>query len=141
MSSSPQAAMFVGSYTPMVGHIRHPRPGIPWKYIGRTMPRAGLTDEGFGNPFTERNSDDPVLDYDRLLEGSEVVLRRLPPAWREKVRWINEHLVDLLDCDLLCWCHTKPFLPTAENQDEWECHGDPLLLRVQALKTWPRGEA
>jgi hypothetical protein len=123
-------------WAPKVGHIRHPRPGVPWVYIGRTMPRLKgpdgqpVRDEGFGNPFKEgRNSTDPVNDYRMLLWGDADAMGRA--GWNAaKVAALNARLPRLLGRDLLCWCHKKPFAPSLVNADQWLCHGCPLRLAV-----------
>lgn len=98
-----------------VGHIRHPRPGRDFVYIGRTMNRFGLRDVGWGNPFRPGDGrGDPIDNYEAHVRRTPSLLRRLP---------------ELLGKDLLCWCK-KP-------GDEWaDCHGEAL---VKLLREWQAG--
>lgn len=72
-------------WTPVVGHIKHPpRSGVPYFYIGRTMPNQRgpmgepLFDRGAGNPLRlGKNSADPVADFILLLSGDTVVMARV----------------------------------------------------------------
>ena len=97
---------------PRVGYVLRPRPGIASIYIGRTMPRYKLRDQGWGNPFRLGiNSDDPVTDYNRWLDTQSELLARLP---------------ELAGRDLLCWCRKTGSEPTFP----FICHGDVLLTRL-----------
>ena len=101
--------------TPQVGHIRHPRPGVPYAYIGRTMNRFHLKDVGWGNPYRAGvNTADPVTAYDRYLDMHPELLARLP---------------ELVGKDLLCWCR-GPGMENDGTRLPWICHGDPILARV-----------
>lgn len=116
-----------GNHWPIVGHILYPRPGVPWTYIGRSMPRFRLRDEGWGNPFTRRNCVDPVGFYFDYLASRSDLLVRLP---------------ELVGRDLLCWCR-KPGMENdgSQRQFPWVCHGDPLMRRVHQWETEHRAEA
>ena len=103
--------------TPRVGHVRHPRVGVPSVYIGRTMLGQRLKDVGWGNPFRLGvNSDDPVADYAAYLDERPDLTIRMP---------------ELVGRDLLCWCRVGPLAEAPYGV----CHGDVLLERV---KRWER---
>ena len=82
-------------------------------YIGRAMPRRGLSSSRFANPFAigrdaETREDAMKLYRQRMLEA--------PPEFMEEVR-------ELKDKTLVCWC-----APEA-------CHGD-VLAAIADGKEW-----
>lgn len=124
---------------PMVGHIKRPRPGVPWAYVGRTMPghvgpdSKPLIDRGLGNPFIlGKNSDDPVGDYIAFLAGEKPV-----EGWDGMQRVVIAAILTTIGCDLLCWCHKEPVLLTPDP-DKWRCHGEvQLSVRRQWAEAHP----
>lgn len=84
-------------------------------YIGRAVPRKGLKASPWANPF-------PI---------SEEVSRELSIGWyrdwvngspEHSARWIREHVHELRDKTLVCWCSPA------------KCHGDILAALADAAK-------
>jgi hypothetical protein len=76
-------------------------------YIGRTMPKHGLQDTGWGNPF---KSGMAITNYRAWLMSQYSLLKRIPTL-QGKI--------------LGCWCKTK-------NDPLASCHGDILAELADA---------
>jgi len=100
-----------------------------------------FVNEGLGNPFTKRNSDDPVGDFAGLLQGRYDVMSRLRWSQARWKVWRDSLPALIVGHDLLCWCHREPFVPTWENIGEWICHCDPLYVWAQRWEQTHPAEA
>jgi hypothetical protein len=107
--------------TTTVVHINHPD-GFDL-YIGRATPRARNTaawvESPWANPFPLSQGGRPAA-LDRFHRG----LRKgdLTPA---DFAWMREHLPDLADLRLACWC-AQPQTLVLTSAQPWVCHGQIL---------------
>ena len=98
-----------------VANIRHDKNGV---YIGRAMPRQGLTGSPLGNPYKLGPGDERAAVIARYAEWLDARLEdATSPQAREMAR-----LTDLAragDLVLLCWCAPET------------CHGDVIKARIE----------
>ena len=83
-------------------------------YVGRSNPRYGLLDKGWGNPFVvgkDGNRQQIVAKYRQWLENQPALIQRLP---------------ELKGKTLVCFCHPEA------------CHADVLLEFTQTPPAKPR---
>lgn len=93
------------------------------RYIGRSMPRLGLVDEGWGNSHRMRDE----RDRDRVCDAHERDVRARiarEPAYAERI------MTELAGRDLVCWC----------DGERQRCHGHTYIKIVGELRS-TRGSA
>lgn len=105
-----------------VWHVNDANKPADAVYIGRAMPRHGLQDSYFGNPYRigrDRTRTQACEDYESMMRTH--VLKREP-----------HRLDELKGHDLGCWCAKKGHPLTAD--DLLVCHGQVLLRLIAEME-------
>jgi hypothetical protein len=105
-----------------MNRIVHFKDSLSGRYIGR--PKAG--DEwGFGNPFViGKDGDRPTVIAKFVSWLDERKTFGNKDATPERRQWILNHLHELKDQDLICWC----------NYPQEDCHGRILIEKSNNIK-------
>ena len=110
----------------MNGKVVHVFGGQPYDvYVGRTMPRQGLKDEGWGNPYRAGYDG----DLETVLGKHERRMRNYLDTGEDGE--FAEGLAALRGKTLACWCAPKDEPLTLD--DPVVCHGQTLLKLAEEL--------
>lgn len=118
---------------PRVFNVHSGHPGV---YVARK--KVGMH---YGNPFTHKHGTLAAVVVESIPEAVQAYRDWLDgEAWydieQERRLWILDHLAELIDQDLLCFC--APLTP--DPSKKWLCHADILAEKAEALKQKQIGE-
>lgn len=93
-------------------------------YVGRAMPRYGLAESIFANPFKVG----PMHDRSEALRLYEGHLRRMLLSWTSG----EEALLELRGLTLGCWCARRNG-PPLTLEDPEICHAQVMMRLIEEL--------
>lgn len=111
----------------MSGKVIHVLSGAPYDlYIGRAMPRYGLTESPYANPFKVGKHGDLVTALARYEDHQREIFEEYPSALVNVQEMIRRGIT------LACWCAPRDGTPLKPG-DEEICHGQVLLRLAKEL--------